>query len=743
MSVVGTLSVKIVGDTNDLNKSLKSSQESIKKYGLAVAAVTATAGIAIGVMVKKSIDQMDAMSKMAQQAGVSVEALSSLSYAADLSGVSAEQFTTTLGRLTKGMAEAASGTGEAKKAFDLLGIGSASMQSADEAMLVIADKFALMNDGAQKTSLALQLFGRAGMQMIPFLNMGRDGIAQLQAEADRLGVTLNTQTARAAEEFNDNLTRLGAISTGLFNQLAQGLLPVLTDITAQMFNAAVETDETNKAANDLGKNQLPEWVRGLTLAFAGLADGVIFVVKSISLVDRFFDGMGKKFDVISAKAERFALTLKTPLLGDTPKYLQDQIESVNTKIFGLQMTALNAHNEVSKLFEDATTMSYLNIARKTLDGGSVETTPFSKRGGGAGQMLSGGGSQEADKLKEMLATVKLISGEFEREQKHSLEMLRIRDEMAGMTEDERRIQEVINEVLDETNRKLQDITKQRLDAANAGANETVLAQFDAQAEAVRMLAEEYAELARVQETSAIAAQRTFSFGWETALNQYAENSTNAAIVAKTTFDSLAGNMTSAINTFVDTGKLSFEDFANSVIKDIIKIQLQSQASQIFSQIASIVGGAIGGGFGGATASGIGTTAGGAGAVAFPVKPFADGGYTGQGGKYEPAGVVHKGEFVLNANATRRLGVGNLDRLNKGYADGGYVGSSSSAMASSVNVNIKNEAGGDGYKASATVNRNESGLNVDVIVRKVIANDLRNNGQIAQQMGSTFGLRRTV
>lgn len=726
-------------DSKRAEKRLQAFEASIKKTAVAFAAIGVASVTALTVMVKKSIDSMDAMSKMAQQAGVSVEALSSLSYAADLSGVSAEQFTTTLGRLTKGMAEAASGTGEAKKAFDLLSIGSSSLQSADEALLAIADKFAMMDDGAQKTSLALQLFGRAGMQMIPFLNMGRDGIAQLQAEADRLGVTLNTKTARAAEEFNDNLTRLGAISTGLFNQLAQGLLPVLTDITGQMFNAAVETDETNKAANDLGKNQLPEWVRGLTIAFAALADGVIFVVKSISLVDRFFDGMGKKFDVIGAKAERFALSLKTPLLGDTPKYLQDQIDAVDSQIFSLQMTALNAHNEVSKLFSDATTMSYLDIARKSFDGGSVDTTPFTPRGGGAGQMLTAGGSnKEADKLKEMLATVKLISGEFDREQEHSLEMLRIRDAMVGMTEDQRRVQEVINNVLDETSNKLEEIAKQRLDAANAGANDNVLSQFDAQAEAVRKLGEEYVELARVQEASAIAAQRTFSFGWNVALNQYAEDATNAATVAKSTFDSLTGNLSSAINTFVDTGKLSFSDFANSVIKDIIKIQLQAQVSQIFSQIASIVGGAISGSFGGTVASG-GAVGGDVGSYS----TFAEGGYTGMGGKYEPAGVVHRGEFVVNANATKKLGVGFLDRLNQGYANGGYVGSASSAMASSVNVNIKNEAGGDGYKASATVNRNESGLNVDVIVRKVIANDLRNNGQIAQQMGSTFGLRRTV
>jgi len=67
--------------------------------------------------------------------------------------------------------------------------------------------------------------------------------------------------------------------------------------------------------------------------------------------------------------------------------------------------------------------------------------------------------------------------------------------------------------------------------------------------------------------------------------------------------------------------------------------------------------------------------------------FASGGYTGDGGKYEPAGVVHKGEYVLNQNATRKLGVGNLDRLNKGlgYANGGYVTGISNASMGSAGI----------------------------------------------------------
>lgn len=60
--------------------------------------------------------------------------------------------------------------------------------------------------------------------------------------------------------------------------------------------------------------------------------------------------------------------------------------------------------------------------------------------------------------------------------------------------------------------------------------------------------------------------------------------------------------------------------------------------------------------------------------------FADGGYTGDGGKHQPAGVVHRGEYVLSKEATRKAGVANLDALHsslKGYAAGGYVGSAPS------------------------------------------------------------------
>ena len=176
------------------------------------------------------------------------------------------------------------------------------------------------------------------------------------------------------------------------------------------------------------------------------------------------------------------------------------------------------------------------------------------------------------------------------------------------------------------------------------------------------------------------------------------------------------------------GKLAFEDFTRSIISMIMKIMVNRAVISFLN----------------AFLPGAGDT----GPVITPMgDSFADGGYTGDGGKYQPAGVVHAGEFVMNKEATSRIGVGNLYKMMRGYADGGLVGSAplagSGGNGGQVNINIKNEAGADGYQASANVKKNESGLDVEILVRKVMADDLRRNGPMSQQMTNTFGLRRAM
>jgi len=193
-------------------------------------------------MIKSAIDAADHLNKLSQKIGISVEALSTLRFAAQLSDVSLETLQKGIKGLSQNITEANTGIGDGAQVFDALGVSvknaDGSMKSTEAVLLQVADVFANLEDGAVKTALAVKLFGKSGMDMIPFLNQGAAGINQLTAEAERLGLKLTTETARSAEAFNDNLTALKASSSALGISLARDFLPELTNITNAMREAA-------------------------------------------------------------------------------------------------------------------------------------------------------------------------------------------------------------------------------------------------------------------------------------------------------------------------------------------------------------------------------------------------------------------------------------------------------------------------------------------------------------------------
>lgn len=193
---------------------------------------------------KASIDAADELGKMSQKVGVGVEALSGLKYAAELSDVSLEALGGSLKKLSVNAADTAKGTGEARDAFAALGINvkdaEGNLKGSDKLLAEIADSFAGMEDGAGKTALAVKLFGRSGADLIPLLNAGSAGIKSMREEAERLGIVIDERTAKSAEQFNDNLTRMKASASGLGVELAKRALPGLTQVTDAMTEAAKE-----------------------------------------------------------------------------------------------------------------------------------------------------------------------------------------------------------------------------------------------------------------------------------------------------------------------------------------------------------------------------------------------------------------------------------------------------------------------------------------------------------------------
>lgn len=204
---------------------------------------------------KDALQAADNYAKMSRAVGISVESLSALDHVAGLSGLSFEKLTAGARLLSKNMYDFSKGTGEAKIAFQGLGIdvvdSTGKLKQADSVMLEIADRFTKMENGPKKTALAMRMFGESGAAMIPMLNNGSDGIRQMMEEAERLGIVFDTSTAHAAERINDQFDRMNKAMTGLRNGVLIRLLPDIENLSNIMFAAASNTGELDYVAKIL------------------------------------------------------------------------------------------------------------------------------------------------------------------------------------------------------------------------------------------------------------------------------------------------------------------------------------------------------------------------------------------------------------------------------------------------------------------------------------------------------------
>jgi len=243
---LGTLTLDLVarigGFEQGLDKASRTAKKKSSEISGAMSAISkSVAGLVVGsiagttALVKSQIDFADSVSKTSKIVGMSVEDLSALNYQADLSGVSFEQLTGGLTKFSRTVDDAFNGVGAGADVFEKLDVSvknaDGSLRGNSELMADVADKFAGMEDGAQKTAIAQDLFGKSGAKLIPLLNGGREELAKYREEAEAFGQVLNTDAAAQAEAFNDNLTRLQKGISGAGNQLAQSLLPQLVELT--------------------------------------------------------------------------------------------------------------------------------------------------------------------------------------------------------------------------------------------------------------------------------------------------------------------------------------------------------------------------------------------------------------------------------------------------------------------------------------------------------------------------------
>lgn len=351
-SVVGALRVDLGLNSAQFRTGMKLAQGDISKFGKIAALsfaglVTAAAGAAaaFGLAVRGAIDHADALNKAAIKVGTSVEALSRLEYAARLSDVSLDQLTGGLQKLSKSMADAAtSKTSTAATAFKALGIAvtdaSGQLRGSDEVFADVADRFSRMEDGATKTALAMQIFGRSGADLIPLLDTGTTGLKQMADEADRLGVTIDDETAIAAEGFNDTLTRIGAMLQGVANKVMEAALPALQGL-----------------ANTLASPDFATAAQWLATTIVGAIDRIIqATIWAIQKIKELQGAIDPQFNVYNADG-----TLKevnTGIIGNTFDALgstgtYSSVDSMWSALSGSSAPSVDVTDTIEPTFSDA------------------------------------------------------------------------------------------------------------------------------------------------------------------------------------------------------------------------------------------------------------------------------------------------------------------------------------------------------------------------------------------------------
>ena len=344
--------------TNDLNKFQSNASRTSANISQAFGALGASLSVAgFATMIKSTINAADELDKMSQKVGVSVESLSALQYAGKLSDVSMEALGAGLKKLSVNMVDTAAGAGDAKDAFKALGInvkdGAGNLKASDVVLAELADKFHGMEDGAGKTALAVKVFGRAGSDLIPMLNAGSRGLAEMKDEAQKLGVIVGGDLTKKSEQFNDNLTRLNATLDATKIALAGGFIEQLNNFSAAMVESA-------KAAGSLWK--------GLMLLDGADADNPVAGLERIEKKLESLRSMRAEIESSSANKSAFR---DLPFLGTDGdlKVLEKQIAFAER-----QRTALTALAKTRGAFDFGPPVDERKVKAPGLPDGKTNTT---------------------------------------------------------------------------------------------------------------------------------------------------------------------------------------------------------------------------------------------------------------------------------------------------------------------------------------------------------------------------------
>ena len=677
---------------NDMKTSLQQ-VSSIARTTFAVA-IGATSVAALRDFVSQTIEAAAALQGFSEQTGASAAALSGFAPVATISGTAMEAIGGNLAKLSKGLAGVDDETAGATKALQFLGIrakeASGTLRDPAEVMNDVALKLAEFEDGAGKTAIAMELFGKSGATMLPFL---KD-----LAENQDLNIRLTAKQIEEADNASKAMGRMRAESNFVAQTLVTAAIPSMSVLTQELKRVFLGTDNAVEGIQRMrAEGTLTNWAEKTAYAIAVVIDalrGIGHTIKSvigsfsavwadIELAGTFLAGgkglnpfsdenrsrlqaaLEKRNAIVAQSNQNYVDLWEMPLLADAVTKRFDEIRKgteasnaatqaatprkqlnystatgavtanamagIDSEIKRLQgqvdveSAILKDRQRIIDLYESQGYLSFKDASDARLAAQEDFTEKLRALSAEEETILLRGletvakTTQDKIKLQDRLAEITLKRQRLDREaQQSNLErqirlpgesMKELQEQATRGLSELRSVEEQIKTLRDtgaiselkslqqlatarqESGQQLATLARQARELADAApGNEKLADAFTKIEEAARQAADGASLLAlRVKEMSDPEA------GFAKGLRSVAEEAEQIGKQMESATTRAFNGMTDALVNFVMTGKLDFRTLANSIISDLIRIQIQRAITlPLANAMAGVFGFASGG-----------------------------------------------------------------------------------------------------------------------------------------------------
>ncbi|MXS81580.1 hypothetical protein [Nitrosomonas oligotropha] len=317
---------RLVSDMDRAKRTVGNAVDTMNKVLGTIGVGLSLAGIAS--LVKGVADVGDKLNDLRKITGMTVNELGGLDKMAKLNGSDLDTVAKAVGIMSKNMS-----AGE--RVFSLMGITikdtNGKLRDSNQVFLEVADKFSRYQDGAAKSALANELFGKGGRDLIPLLDEGRAKLEEA-AEAHRKYSGFTDESAQESDRFNDTIEMLKGRVSSLGNNFVVGLLPALSDVGSAFLQTTSYANAFNKAGEYAGIAFKMLTIGAVTsynvlLSFGTAIDGIIKQVVALTNLDlrKAIEIGNDYFAKIDNNAKATAEFVRTIKYGD--QALQDAAES--------------------------------------------------------------------------------------------------------------------------------------------------------------------------------------------------------------------------------------------------------------------------------------------------------------------------------------------------------------------------------------------------------------------------------